>query len=140
MCTVMAVVVGVFAYHSAAASRAKEAPADTAVATAFEEAGRRWRRNVGWPPLHRLVLTSAEEYGTGTYLFVFDVYNWFGIGSAFVTHGPEPRATSCTGGGMVRDGGFAGIGERVSDAGLLEMRTGCTRTYGSGRVVAPTMP
>jgi hypothetical protein len=133
---VVVTVVGVFAYHSDAATRAQDAPADAAVTSAFEEAERQWRRNVDWPPVHRLVLTSAEEYGTGIYLFVFNIYSWFGIGSGYVTHGPEMR-TACGGGGMVRDGGFAGIAERRSDTGLLETRAGCTRTYGSGRVVAP---
>jgi len=137
----VAVVVGVFAYHSAAAGRALDAPADAAVATAFEAEERRWRRNIDWPPVHRLVLTSAEEYGTGKYLFVFDVYTWFGIGSGFATHCPEPQATevrTCpTLGGIVRDGGFSGMGARASDSDLLETRAGWTRAYGSGRVVAP---
>lgn len=140
---VVVVVVGVLAYHSAAAGRAQDAPAEAAVTAAFEEAETRWRSHIDWP-VHRLVLTSAEEYGTGIYLFVFDVYSWFGIGSGYVTHCPEPdgadvRVTACSGGGIVRDGGFAGIGERVSAEGLLETRAEWTRAYGSGRVVAPTV-
>jgi hypothetical protein len=137
----LAVVVGIFAYHSDAANRAQDAPADIAVTTAFDEEERRWRRNIDWLPVHRLVLTSAEEYGTGKYLFVFDVYTWFGIGSGFATHCPEPQPSECpTLGGIVRNGGFAGVGARASDSDLTETRAGWTRTYGSGRVVAPTMP
>jgi hypothetical protein len=140
---VVAVVVGVFAYHSDAANRAQDAPAEAAVTAAFEEAERSWRMNIDWPPVHRLVLTSAEEYGTGIYLFVFDIYYWFGIGSGYMTFGPESpgtqtRATACSDGGVVRDGGFAGVAERASDGGLLETRAGCKRVYGAGRVVAPT--
>ena len=138
---VVAVVVGVFAYHSAAAGRAQDAPADAAVTTAFDEEQRRWRRNIDWPPVHRLVLTSAEEYGTGKYLFVFDVYTWFGIGSGYATHCPEPQPgevrTCSTLGGLVRDGGFAGMGVRPIDSDLPERRAGWTRAYGSARVVAP---
>jgi hypothetical protein len=143
LAVVVAVVVGVFAYHSDAANRAQGAPAEATVNAAFEEAERSWRRNIDWPPVHRLVLTSAEEYGTGIYLFVFDMYYWFGIGSGYMTFGSESqgtqtRATACSDGGIVRDGGLAGVAERGSDRGLLEARAGCTRAYGAGRVVAPT--
>jgi hypothetical protein len=130
-----AVVLGVYAYHAVAASRAQDAATSPAVTAAFEEAARGWRSHMDVPD-HRLVLTSAEEYGSGNYLFVFDVYNWFGIGSGYVTYGPEIR--TCGGGGILRHGGFAGIGEIASDDGLRETRATCARDYGTGRVVAPT--
>jgi hypothetical protein len=85
-------------------------------------------------PVHRLALSSAEEYGSGNYLFVFDVYSWYGIGSGYVTHG---EGTGCGGGGLIRDGGLAGIGENASDQGLEETRAGCARAHGPGRIVAP---
>jgi hypothetical protein len=130
-----AVLLSVFAFHAIAASRAQDAPATPALAAAFEEAGRGWRSHMDLP-VHRLVLASAEEYGTGNYVFMFDVYHWFGIGSGYVTYGPETR--TCGGGGMLRNGGFAGIGEVASDDGLRESRAACADDYGPGRIVAPT--
>lgn len=132
-----AVVLGVFAYHAIAASRAQDAPAPAAVTAAFEEAARGWVSTVGLP-VHRVVLSSAEEYGSGIYVFVFDVYTWIGIGSGYVTYGPETRA--CGGGGVIRNGGLAGIGGIVSEDGLRETRGTCTRVYGPGRVIAPIRP
>jgi hypothetical protein len=130
-----AVVLGVFVYHAVAASRAQDAGTSPAVKAAFEEAARGWRSHMDRPD-HRLALTSAEEYGSGNYLFVFDVYNWFGIGSGYATYGPETR--TCGGGGILRHGGFAGIGAIASDDGLRDTRATCARDYGPGRVVAPT--
>ena len=129
---VCAVVLGVIAYHAIAASRAQDAPAPPAVHVAFEDAGRSWRSHIDLP-VHRVVLASAEEYGNGTYLFVFDVYTWFGVGSGYVTAGPETR--TCGGGGLTRDGGFAGFGGIASDDGLKETRANCTQAYGPGRVI-----
>jgi hypothetical protein len=134
----LAVLVAVFAYHSDAAGRAQNVPADATVTAAFEEAARAWRHNIDWPLTHRLVLRSAEHYGDGTYIFVFDSYNWFSIGSGYVAYGPVMR--TCGGGGFLRDGGFAGIGEVASDDGLRETRAACARDYGPGRVVAPSTP
>jgi hypothetical protein len=135
LATVVVLVVGVFAYHSDAAGRAQDAPADPAVTAAFKDAERTWRRHIDLP-VHRLVLTSAEEYGAGNYVFVFDFYTWFGIGSGWATHGSETR--TCGGGGMMSDGGFAGFGEVGSEGGLRDTRATCARDYGPGRVVAPT--
>jgi hypothetical protein len=132
-----AAVVGVFAYHAAAADRASDAPTSAAVRAAFAEAGRSWRSHIDLP-VHRLALTSAEQYGSGNYLFVFDAYFWFGIGSGYVTHG---GGTGCGGsGGLIRDGGVAGIGEHAapdSDSMLAEARAQCARAHGPGRLVAP---
>jgi hypothetical protein len=130
-------VVGVLGYHAAAASRASDAPASVAARAAFAEAGRSWRSHIDLP-VHRLALTSAEEYGTGNYLFVFDAYFWFGIGSGYVTHG---EGTACGGsGGLMRDGGVAGIGEHAAsdaDSMLAETRAQCAHAHGPGRLVAP---
>jgi hypothetical protein len=140
------IVVGVIAYHSAAAGRAEGAPADAVVTAAFETAARTWRRHIDWPPVHRLVLTSAEEYGTGNYVFVFDAYNWFGISTGYATacserSDIEARVNSCGGGGVLRHGGFAGFGGHVTpNPGLTEARAGLARRYGPGRVVAPSTP
>jgi hypothetical protein len=128
-----AVVVGVLGYHAVAASRASDAPTTAAVRAAFADAGRGWRSQVDLP-VHRLALSSAEEYGSGNYLFVFDVYSWYGIGSGYMTHG---EGTGCGGGGLIRDGGLAGIGENASDQGLEETRASCARAHGPGRVLAP---
>lgn len=81
-------------------------------------------------PVHRLALSSAEEYGSGNYLFVFDVYAWLGIGSGYV-------APSCGGGGIVRYGGLAGIGDNYAPTGLEDARAQCSRAHGAGRLVAP---
>ena len=128
-----AVVFGVMAYHAIAASRAQDAPAPAAVRAAFDDAARSWRSHIDLP-VHRVVLAYAEEYGSGTYVFVFDVYTWFGIGSGYVTWGPETR--TCGGGGLIRDGGFAGFGGIASDDGLRETRVTCTQRYGPGRLVS----
>jgi hypothetical protein len=127
-----AVVFGVMAYHAIAASRAQDAPAPPAVRVAFEDAARGWRSHID-QPIHRVVLASAEEYGSETYLFVFDVYTWFGVGSGYVTAAPETRR--CGDGGWIRDGGFAGFGGIASDDGLKETRANCTQVYGPGRVI-----
>lgn len=130
--------VGVLGYHAVAANRASDAPTTAAVRAAFAEAGRGWRSHIDLP-VHRLALSSAEKYGSGNYLFVFDVYSWYGIGSGYVTHGPE--GTACAGsGGLLSDGGFAGIGENAASDGdtlLAEARAQCARAHGPGRVVAP---
>ena len=123
------VVLGILAYHAAAASRATDARTTETVRAAFVQAASGWRRHIDLP-VQRLALSSAEEYGSGNYIFVFDVYSWYGIGSGYVTHGDA-------GGGLIRDGGFAGIGEQGSDSGLQETRAAWTRTYGPGRLVAP---
>jgi hypothetical protein len=132
-----AAVVGILGYHAVAARRASDAPTSAAVRTAFAEAASGWRRHMDLP-IHRLALSSAEEYGSGNYLFVFDVYSWYGIGSGYVTHG---EGTGCGGGGgLIRDGGFAGIGENApsdSDSLLAEARAQCTQAHGPGRLVAP---
>ena len=131
-----AVVVGVLGYHAVAANRASDAPTTAAVLSAFADAGRGWRSHIDLP-VHRLALTSAEEYGSGNYLFVFDAYFWYGIGSGYVTHG---EGTGCGGGGLMRDGGLAGIGEHAAsdfDSVLAETRAQCARAYGPGRLVAP---
>jgi hypothetical protein len=128
-----AFVVGILAYHAAAASRASDAATTAVARAAFAEAAGSWRRHIDLP-VHRLALTSAEEYGSGNYLFAFDVYGWFGIGSGYVTYG---EGTACGGGGLIRDGGFAGIGENASDSGLQETRAQCARAHGPGRLVAP---
>jgi hypothetical protein len=128
-----AAVVGVLGYHAVAAGRASDSPTSAAVRAAFAEAAPGWRSHIDLP-VHRLALTSAEEFGSGNYLFVFDVYSWFGIGSGYVTHGV---GIACGGGGLVRDGGFAGIGENASDSGLRDTRAQCTRAYGPGRPVGP---
>lgn len=126
---------GVLGYHAVAASRASDAPTTAAVSAAFAEAGRGWRRHIDLP-VHRLALTSADEYGSGIYLFVFDVYGWYGIRSGYVTHGSE--GTACAGGGgLLRHGGFAGIGENAADSALQDARAQCTRADGPGRLVAP---
>jgi hypothetical protein len=128
-------VVGVLVYHAVAADRAQDVPASPAVVGAFEEAGRSWQSHMDLP-VRRLALLSAEEYGSGVYLFVFDVYHWFGIGSGYMTYGPEGRG--CGGGGLTRNGGFAGIGDVASpDDVLSETRLQCTQAYGPGRVAAP---
>ena len=130
-----AVGIGILVYHAGAADRARDVPADPTVFAAFEEAGRRWRSHMDMP-VRRLVLTSAEQYAGENYLFVFDAYAWFGIGSGFMTSGPEK--TRCSGsGGLIRDGGFAGIGEFVEPSNLTDQRSECTAAYGPGRVVAP---
>ncbi len=126
-------VIGVLGYHAAAASRASDATTTAAVRAAFAEAAGSWRSHIDLP-VHRLALTSAEEYGSGNYLFVFDAYFWYGIGSGYVSHG---EGTGCGGGGgLIRDGGLAGIGENASDMGLQETRAQCARAYGPGRLVA----
>jgi hypothetical protein len=129
--------VGVLGYNAFAASRASDAPTSAAVRAAFAEAGRSWRSHIDLP-VHRLALTSAEEYGSGNYLFVFDAYFWYGIGSGYVTDG---GGTGCGGsGGLMRDGGVAGIGEHAasdSDSMLAEARAQCARAHGPGRIVAP---
>lgn len=132
-----AAVIGVLVYHAIAANRASDAPATAAVRAAFAEGARSWRSNMDLP-IHRLTLSSAEEYGSSNYLFVFDVYSWYGIGSGYVAHGTDGSA--CSGGGLMRDGGFAGIGENAasdSDSRLAEARAQCTRAHGPGRLVAP---
>jgi hypothetical protein len=129
-----AVVFGVIAYHAFAASRAQDPPAPAAVRAAFEDAARVWRSHID-APVHRLVIASAEEYGSGTYLFVFDVYTWFGVGSGYATANQESRP--CGGGGWIRNGGFAGFGGIASDDGLRETRAACTHGYGPGRVIVP---
>jgi hypothetical protein len=129
---VCAVVFGVIGYHAIAASRAQDPPAPAGVRAAFEDAARGWRSHIDLP-VHRLVLASAEDYGNGTYLFVFDVYTWFGVGSGYATSGAETG--TCDGGGLIRDGGFAGFGGIASDDGLRETRATCTRGHGPGRVI-----
>ena len=129
---VCTVVFGVIAYHAVAASRAQEAPAPAAVRAAFDDAARTWRSHADLP-VHRVVLVSAEEYGSGTYLFVFDVYTWFGIGSGYATSGPETR--TCGDAGWIRNGGFVGLGEIASSDGLRETRVSCAQRFGPGRVL-----
>lgn len=126
---VSAIVLGVFAYYAVAAARAHDVPTSAAVNAAFAEAGRGWVRHTDIP-VHRLALSSAEEFGSGSYLFVFDVYTWLGIGSGYVAQG-------CGGGGIVRYGGFAGIGDIASETALEDARAQCIRAYGPGRPVAP---
>ena len=127
---VCTVVLGVIAYHAIAASRAQDAPTSTAVRAAFDDAARSWQSHVD-RPVHRVVLVSAEEYGSGTYVFIFDAYTWFGIGSGYVTSGPA--TPTCGGGGWIRDGGFLGFGGTASNDGLRETRVTCTQRFGPGR-------
>ena len=127
------VVFGVIAYHAIAASRAQEAPTSAAVRAAFDDAARTWQSHVD-VPVHRVVLVSAEEYGSGTYVFIFDVYTWFGIGSGYVTSGPETR--TCGDAGWIRNGGFVGLGEVASSDGLRETRVSCTQRFGPGRFLS----
>jgi hypothetical protein len=131
-----AAVVGVLGYHAVAANRASDAPTTEAVRSAFADAARSWRSHIDLP-VHRLALSSAEEYGSGTYIFVFDAYFWYGIGSGYATHG---GGTGCGGGGLMRDGGFAGLGENAAsdfDSIFAETRAQCARSHGPGRLVAP---
>jgi hypothetical protein len=130
---VSTVVFGVIAYHAIAASRAPEAPTSAAVRAAFDDAARTWQSHVD-VPVHRVVLVSAEEYGSGTYVFIFDVYTWFGIGSGYVTSGPETR--TCGDAGWIRNGGFVGLGEVASSDGLRETRVSCTQRFGPGRFLS----
>jgi hypothetical protein len=125
-----AVVIGVFAHHALAATRAQDVPTSPAVAAAFADAGPEWIRHMDLP-VRRLALRSAEEYGSGNYLFVFDVYSWFGIGSGYMTRG------TAGGGGLLSDGGFAGIAQTASDSGLQDTRSAWVQAHGPGRVVAP---
>jgi hypothetical protein len=127
---VCAILLGVFAYHVVAAQRAHDVPTSPTMAAVFAEALRGWIARVDLP-VRRLALSSAEEYGSGNYIFVFEVYSWFGIGSGYVTYG------DAGGGGVLRDGGFAGIGEHASESGLQQTRAAWMRTYGPGRLVAP---
>lgn len=123
------IVLGALGYYAVAASRAQDLPAGAAVNAAFAEARRSWVRHMDIP-VHRLALSSAEEYGSGNYLFVFDVYAWLGIGSGYA-------APSCGGGGIVRYGGLTGIGDNSAPTGLEEARAQCIRAHGAGRLVAP---
>jgi hypothetical protein len=131
-----AVGLGTVAYHAVAAGRAQDAAAPAIVRAAFDEAAGRWRSQFDIP-VHRVVLSSAEEYGSGNYVFVFDVYTWFGIGSGYATAGPGTGPCG-GGGGVIRDGGIAGIGGIATDEGLRETRASCARAYGPGHGVAPT--
>jgi hypothetical protein len=63
----LAVVLGLFAYHALAATRAQDVPTSPAVAAAFADAGPEWIRHMDLP-VRRLALKSAEEDGTGNYL------------------------------------------------------------------------
>jgi hypothetical protein len=130
---VSTVVFGVIAYHAIAASRAQDAPTSAAVRAAFDDASRTWQSHVD-VPVHRVVLVSAEEYGSGTYVFIFDVYTWFGIGSGYVTSSPETR--TCGDAGWIRNGGFVGLGEVASSDGLRETRVSCTQRFGPGRFLS----
>jgi len=123
------IVLGVFAYYAVAANRAKDVPASPEVNAAFAEARRSWISHMDIP-VHRLALSSAEEYGSGNYVFVFDVYAWFGVGVGYA-------APSCGGGGILRYGGFAGIGDNSDPTYLEEARAQCTRAHGAVRVLAP---
>jgi hypothetical protein len=128
------IVLGALAYYAVAANRGQDVPASPAVNAAFAEARRSWVRHMDIP-VHRLALSSAEEYGSGNYLFVFDVYTWVGIGSGYMTHASEERG--CGGGGIVRYSEFAGIGIHSSDTRIQDARAQCIRAYGPGRLVAP---
>ena len=135
----LVIVAAVFAYHAVAAERARSVAAGPHVTAAFADASRRWLSHIDLP-VRRLVLTSAEEYGSGNYLFVFDVYAWFGIGRGFATHGTEGGACSGSG-GLMSDGGIAGIGATSSDHDeLASIRDGCARAYGPARLVTPSVP
>lgn len=130
LAAVMCVIVfGALGYYAVAANRAQDVPASPAVNVAFAEAGNSWVSHMDIP-VHRLALSSAEEYGSGNYLFVFDVYAWLGIGSGYA-------APSCGGGGIVRYGGFAGIGDNSVPTALADARAQCIRAHGEGRLVAP---
>jgi hypothetical protein len=127
-----AVVLGVFAYHAVLATRADDPRMSEAVKTAFVKSSSDWIVHVDLP-VRRVVLSSAEEFGSGNYLFVFDVYSWFGIGSGYATYG------TAAGGGVLRDGGFAGIGEHASDSEFRVTRAAWSQAYGPGRLVAPAV-
>lgn len=127
---VCVVVLGVVAYHGVLADRAHDAPVSADVRAAFAEASRDWIRHVD-VPVRRVVLTSAEEYGSGNFIFVFDAYTWFGVGSGFVTSGGVE--SSLTGGGLLRDGGFAGLSQHEAPEGLEETRAVWRDAYGPGR-------
>lgn len=134
---VAAVAVGVLVYHAAQASRARDADATPAVTAAFREATRAWLSQIDLP-VHRVALVSAEEYGSGNYIFIFDVYGWFGIGSGYATYRSD--TTDHQAGGLLRDGGVAGFAEHASESGLESTRAAWLRIYGEPRRVTLTSP
>lgn len=66
------------------------------------------------------------EYGEGNYIFVFDVYRWFGVGRGFAT----VRAGSPGSGGTLPRGGSA-----LSDPELQYIRARWSEQHGAGQVL-----
>lgn len=79
----LAVGASIASYHVVAARSAEEPLLDAEAQAAAEKAKAEWLRQIDSPFVVRLVITSVEEYGTGNYIFVFDVYRWFGVGRGY---------------------------------------------------------
>ena len=125
---------GVVAYHAVRAARAEDPTVNADLDAAFADVSRSWVSHMDLP-VRRVVLVSVEEYGSGNLIFVFEAYTWTGVGAGFATwRGAEATAG---GGGLIRDGGFAGLWEHTAPELLEEVRAAWRAAYGPGRELVP---